>query len=453
MSVQTADLFKAIERHFDEVVQGTTDLGKSLWKSFLELHVADCAFFFSSLDKEDAEKLFKCLPQTKRVPIFNELNDSLKVFILSCLSDQDKATILNQIPIDELTDLFYSLSDQDLKKYLTLVSTKDRINVLSLMKFDPESAGGIMNTDVLTLMHNFTVEKSVHILQRLQPRKELHQQIYVTDQANMLVGYIHLEDLVLKTPNDRLNSFMRRVELTVAANEDREEVAKKMIHYNLMIVPVTGENNYFLGVIPSDTLVDIIEQEASEDVYRLSAMTPIKYPYFDTSFFRILYERSYILIILLLAQSLSSMIIKRYEVTLAGFLMYFITMLISTGGNSSSQTSALVIQGLASGQITSSNVGRFLRREIMMAFLMAGILGFFSFIRVYLTYGQLLGSIAVSISLALIVLVSVLLGSGIPLLLKRINMDPVYAAGPFLATIMDILGLLIYCYVSKLILS
>ncbi|MEX0940236.1 MAG: magnesium transporter [Candidatus Babeliales bacterium] len=448
----TKELIRQLQQNIQDVIKQETPTGKQLWQQLLEMHPADIEIFFSFINRDEIQQLFEKFPNDLQLAVFGELSDSMKVFVLSFLDDRDKAAILSKTPIDELTDLFDPLSDQELKKYLILLSTQDRQKVLSLLKFDPESAGGIMDTDVLTLMQNFTVEKSIQILQRLQPRRDLHQQIYVTNQDNILVGQIRLEDLVLKSPQTRLSSFLRKNELIVTVDEDREQVAKKMIHYNLMTVPVVGEQNYFLGVISSDTLVDIIEQEASEDVYRISAMTPIKYPYFETSFFRILYERSYILIILLLAQSLSSMIIKRYEVTLAGFLMYFITMLISTGGNSSSQTSAVVIQGVASGQITPGNIFKFLRREFFMAILMAIILGVFSFIRVYLTYGDLLGSFAVSLSLAIIVLVSVLLGSGIPLLLKKINIDPAYAAGPFLATIMDILGLLIYCYISKLIL-
>ncbi len=147
------------------------------------------------------------------------------------------------------------------------------------------------------------------------------------------------------------------------------------------------------------------------------------------------------------------MIIKSYEATLEGFFIFFITMLTSTGGNTSSQTSALVIQGMASGEITESNTSRFLLRELRMAAMLALILGIFSFLRVYLTYGQLLKSFAVSASLFVIVLVSVILGSGIPIGLKRLNIDPAFAAGPFLATIMDIAGLLIYCYICKLLLS
>ena len=445
-------LFEQIEYNIKCVIARDTPLGVKLWQELLEAHPADIAQFFSQINREDFINLFLAMPQTNRIATFSYFSEGMKVYALSFLKDHEISEILSVSSIDQLTDLFDSLSDEELKKYLTLLNAQDRQQVLSLLKFDPESAGGIMDTDVLTLHQDFTVQKSIQILQRLQPRHDLHQQIYVTNQDNQLVGHINLEDLVLKNPQTRLSSFLRKNELIVSAHEDREAIAKKMIHYQLMTVPVVGDNSYFLGVIPSDTLVEIIEQEASEDVYKMSAMTPIKEAYFETSFLKILFERSYILIILLFAQSLSTLIIRKYEATLSGFLIFFITMLTSTGGNSSSQTSALVIQGIASGDINQLNIKKFLRREIVMAIFMALILGLFSFIRVYFTYGHFLGSCIVSLSLALIVMVSVILGSGIPLLLKRMGFDPAFAAGPFLATIMDILGLLIYCYISSLLL-
>lgn len=445
-------VFDQIEQNLPDVISHKTTHYQTLWNSFLEIHPADIAQFITDLSKDDAHELFIALPHKLKLEVFENLSNTMRYFVLSILDDRDKVAILNATPIDELTDLFDSLSNQELKEYLLFLNAHDRQKVLSLLEFDPQSAGGIMDTDVLTLRQDFTVEKSIHVLQRLKPRLELHQQIYVVDHKNKLVGHIGLEDLVLKSPATRLNSFLRKNELIAVVNEDQESIAKKMIHYHLMTVPVVGENNYFLGVIPSQTLVAIIEQEASEDVYRISAMMPITKTYFETSFFRIFYERSYILIILLLAQSLSTMIIKYYEATLEGFFMLFITMLTSTGGNSSSQTSALVIQGMASGEINEFNTPRFLKREMRMALMIAATLGIFSFLRVYFTYGHLYESFLVSLSLAMIVLVSVILGSCIPIVLKRFNIDPAFAAGPFLATIMDITGLLIYCYICKMLL-
>ena len=305
MAINTKELIKQLQQQIDAVINQDTPEGKRLWQEFTQMHPADSAHFFSLIDREQTKQLFLKLSDEQRLAVFGDLSDSMKVLILSFLDDRNKAVILSKTPIDELTDLFDLLSDQELKKYLTLLSTQDSQKVLSLLKFNPESAGGIMDTDVLTLIQNFTVEKSITILQRLQPRRDLHQQIYVTDQDHMLVGHIHLEDLVLKSPQTRLSSFLRKNELIISANEDREEVAKKMIHYNLMTVPVIGEHDYFLGVIAGEELVDVLVEEAEEDVQRMASLPPMKSPYFEMSFWRLLYLRGYVLIALMIAESFS----------------------------------------------------------------------------------------------------------------------------------------------------
>lgn len=291
-------------------------------------------------------------------------------------------------------------------------------------------------------------------MQRLKPNQDLHHQIYVTNQDNGLVGHINLEDLVLKSPKERLSSILRKNELLVDVDEDKEYIAQNMIHYKLTTVPVVDKKKNFLGVIPSQTLVDIIEEEAAEDVYHMSALANIKETYFETPFFTLFFQRSSILLILLIAQSLSSLIIKSYEAVLLGFSLFsFITMLVSAGGNTSSQTSAIVITGLASGEINETNMYRFLLREFSMAILIAITLGAFSFVRTYLMNHNFLASFVVSASLTVIVLVSVVLGSCIPLFLKRFRLDPALSAGPFLATFMDVIGLFIFCTISQLFFS
>jgi magnesium transporter len=240
----------------------------------------------------------------------------------------------------------------------------------------------------------------------------------------------------------------------VNVNEDQETIAHSMVHYKLMTVPVVGESNLFLGVIPSDTLVNVLEQEAAEDVYKISALTPIKHTYFETPFIKLLYQRSAILIVLFLVQIFSSIIIMYYQRLLEGFLIFFITMIQSTGGNSSSQSSALAIQGVSSGEINESTMHRFLRREMLMAIIIGLTLGVVSFIRVHaLHQSYFMANVAVSVSLGIIVIVSMLLGSLIPLILRKLKLDPALSAGPFLATLMDVLGLLIYCFVSQLIIG
>jgi magnesium transporter len=453
-------IFSYIQAHCDEIVSSGTRGYEDHWRQFVHEHPADIAETLLDLSVEQVSRLFVLMPHAVQVEVFGYVPDAMKVGILSNLSDKDRSHVLHEIPLDELTDLFERLTDKELEHYLPLLSKKERKQVLALMEFDPESAGGIMETEVLTLMKDFTVSKAIHILQRLQPRLELHHIIFITNQENKLEGHIKIEDLVVNKPHDRLASFMHRNPLVLKENEDQEKIVQEMRHYELNIAPVVSMNDYFLGIISSDQLIEVIEQEAREDVHKMSAMPAIKYPYFETPFSTILFQRSYILVALLLAQSLSGMIYQRYEALLTGFLTYFITMLLSTGGNSSSQTSALAIQGMVSGEITENNMRKFLAREFRMACVMALILGVVSFGRAvlqgYLSESgevHLLGCVAVSISLSLVVMVSIMLGSLIPILLKKLNMDPAFAAGPFLATIMDILGLLIYCGISSVILG
>ncbi len=445
-------ILQEVRDNVDAILQNSV-FGQSLWKEFLQLHPADIAQFFTDINKESFERLFLKLPKELKLAVFEELSEVMKVHCLSFMEEKDKVDALNMLSADALTDLFDLFSDEELKKYLDLLHSTAREEVISLMKFHPESAGGIMEIQVLTFMDDFTVEKSIKILQRLRPRRDIHQQIYVTDRWHRLVGHINLEDLVLEDPTKRIASFMHSNELVAFADQDREIIAQQMVHYGLMTVPVVGKENQFLGVIPSETLVDVIVEEASEDVQKMAALAPMKYPYFETSFWRLLWERSYILIALLLAESFSGTIVRAYEATLGMLLMSFIPMLISAGGNTSSQTSAMVIQGLASGDLHPKNMFKFLRRELMMAVMLASILGFVAFARVYATYGNGIHAAIVSFALALIVLVSSALGSFIPFILKRLNIDPAFSAGPFLATIMDILGVLIYCYVSSLVLG
>lgn len=444
-------IFEQIEQNISSIVNQDSALGKELWQELLKAHPADLAQLLQNLDRDHFKALYLMLPQNLMIETFDYFSDSLAAYSLSILSEKERAVVLENVDIEDLTDIFDHLSDQNIKVYFELLQKKRREQVLSLLKFSPDSAGGKMDVDVVSLIYSYTVEKAIQILQKLQPQKDLHQKIYVTDDGHKLLGYIQLEDLVLRNPHDKISSFMQGNELIIQVDEDKEEVAKQMVHYQQMIAPVVDDSDIFLGVISGDTLVNVIEEEAREDVYKISAAPAIKQTYFETSFIRLLMERSFILVVLLLFESASGSIQKHFDDFLVFPLTLFIAMLISTGGNTSSQTSALAIQGLASGEINYSNIRRFIRREMFMALMMALILGLTSFLRVYVTEGDMIAGSIVSISLGLIVMTSVMLGSSIPLLLKRMGIDPAFSAGPFLATVMDILGITIFCYISKIV--
>lgn len=442
-------LFREIEDHIEAVVTRDTPLGVSLWEALIKTHPADCAEFLDTIARVDARRLFASFTHAMQLKIFVELSDTMKVLVLSFMTDTEKTDALHALPIDELTDLFDVFSDEELKLYLNLLHKQVRQKVLSLLKFDPDSAGGIMDTEVLSLMTDFTVEKSIALLQRLCPSKDIYQQIYVTNKAHLLEGHINLEDLVLHKPHERISSFMHRNELVVRATDDQEEVAKKMVHYDLVTVPVVDDNNLFLGVIPSETLIDVIVKEASEDVQKMSALPPMKYPYFQMSFARLFYQRSSVLVALLIAESFSGTMLQEYELYIEGILVSFIPMLTSAGGNAGSQASAVAIQGLASGEFHSDNVKRLLRREVLLTGSIAVALGVISFIRVWMRGGDMMKSCIVSGTVVIIIFVASISGTITPFILRRFHIDPAFFAGPFLATVMDILGMAIFCLLAK----
>ncbi len=450
--MESKQLQELIIANIDEFIALNTDQSKILWQAFLDMHPADSAKLLTYLSDEKLIKVFLKMSQTKQLELFEELPDHDKEKILEKLDDSRKAFILHQTPIDELTDLFDQLSDKELKKYLDILHKKDRQKVLSLMKFPVDSAGGIMTLEFVTLIQDLTVGQSVSLLQRVKPNIDLHRQLYVTDVHNKLIGYINLEDLVLKSPQTRLESIVKQVPYIAQAQEDQERVARKMVHYGMLTVPVVNDQFFLLGVIPEDTLIDVIQQEATEDVQRISA-APVTTSYFEIPLWSLIGQRSFILGMLLIVGSLTSFIVGYFEATLTKFLVLFFTMLVSTGGNTGSQTSAIAIQAMSSGDLNESNRKHFIFREILIGSMLGIILGAVAFVRVYLWYGQFMGSVVVSLSLSIIVLISVLLGACLPLALQKYGVDPAFSASPVLATIMDILGISIYCYVAYLILA
>lgn len=442
---------ETITLHVQEVVEQSTIRSKSLIEQLNLAHFADIAQLINGLDDPYNVKLFLVLKPELQVNVFYELQPSLMRKILSKLSSADKEHLLKNSHADEITDLFDFLSDEELQSCLNVLHQKERQQVLSLMKFAPDTAGGIMNVDVISLMQDFTVAKSITLLQRLRPRRDLHRNIYVTDQNNKLVGVIKLEDLVLKNPDTRLSSILRQVPFIATADQDQEEVANKMAHYRATIAPVVNNHNFLLGIITGDTLVEVLQRQAQEEVQKMSGFI-LNQSYLETSTTSLVIRRGLFLAVLLLAESVTSFIMGNFEATLSTFLFSFTAMLVSAGGNTSSQTSAIVIQGLSSGDINDANVYKFLKREFLIGFVLALFLSFIAFFRIYLFHQDFWGSAVVSLSLGIIVFMSVFFGSMLPIALKRFHVDPAFFAGPFLATVMDILGILVYCYIAYLIL-
>ncbi len=453
--LQTKKILFQIENNIDSVLKETEYIGQDLWALLLQQHPADIATLVSRLDKEDQIALFKKLPTDLSVEVFEYCSEVLQSQLLLKLDKGMASLILKRMPADKVTDLFDHLTDTQLKKYLNLLQKDHRANVISLLHFDPKSAGGIMNSEVLTLPENITIKQSIDLIQRLQPKKEHLQTIYVTDKENTLVGHINIDDLLFNKPPTPLSDIIHKNELIIDVNEDQEDVANQMHHYSLLFAPVVDKQHHFLGMISGADVFDVLREEASEDVYKISGLSPTERRYFQVPFWRLIWQRSMWLVPLLLFQSISSMVLSHYEKLIQQYaiLAFFISMLIGTGGNAGNQSGAIMIRGLATGEITRKNGFLVLFRELQASFIIATILAIISFGRVYTTQQNILAAIAISLSLSLIVIVSMFIGTLLPLIFDRLNIDPAHSAAPFLATLMDIIGIMIYCIVSSKILG
>lgn len=418
------------------------------WKNFTDLYAADIADVLENIDKKKIYKIFKLLNPELKADVFMEFsNERRKEIFLSCNSEE-RESLLEKLEISELVDFFDDLSDLEVKKYIKLLNKKEREKVLSLLEFPETSAAGIMDSNVFVLSEEMTVEKTVKLLQRLNPDKSLYKTIYVVNPKKILVGKINIEDLVINKPNTKILEFIKDVKYKVLMTLDQEEIATHMMRYHVDILPVIDEKGTFLGVITGKILAQVLEHELSEDILRMASLGKFEQSYFETSTKNLLIQRGGILTLLLLLQSISTIIIGKYQYILAEFLITYIGVITSTGGNSSSQVSALIIQGFANGDISSNHFLKFMKKEIKISFLLGLFLAFVAFLRIYLTTGKNFESGIIAFSLFIVVIVSTILGSITPFILRKISIDPAYSAGPLLATCMDIIGVIIFTLIS-----
>jgi magnesium transporter len=444
-----------IENNIESTIKEDSILGKDLWQILLQQHPADIALIINNIDNQSQVALFKKMPKDLAFKVFEKIQEPIQAFILANLDHDDIAYILTEIPVSALTDLFEHISDEELEKYLKLLQVKQRNKLISLRSFAPESAGARMQTDVLTLQENFTVKRSIEVLQRLAPKQSVDNVFYVTNKNNVIVGYLTIDKLVLNKPETLLSQIMEEAEFLVYVDEDQEEVANQMKHYNLICAPVIDKEKHFLGIITAEDVFEIMTEEESEDVYKMSGQAPMEHSYFATPTWQLVRQRIPWLIGLLLLQSFSSMILFQYNSMISNYaiITLFLTMLIGTGGNAGNQSATLVIRGLTTKEITRQNSIKMLMREMGISLILASIIVLVGSIRIFYTAQDIISTIAITLSLFLIIVTSITLGTLIPIILERLNLDPAHSAAPFLTTLMDILGVLIYCVVCSKILG
>ena len=439
---------------------------EELQEALGELRAADIAEALKELPPEAAAKVMASLSFELAVQVFDEPELSHhRCAIIQRIDPQKAGPLIEAMSSDQQADLFREVPPEDRSRLLATVSDATRSSLRKLLQYPSETAGGIMTTEYLSVPSDWTVGQALALIAEVGGRKETVYAIYVLDPATQeLVRVVSLREL-MTAPRDEpiMEVGSRRSPLTVTPQIDREEAARLISKYNLLAIPVVDGERRMLGIVTVDDVIDALVEESTEDVQRFGGMEALDAPYMEIGFGEMIRKRAGWLCALFVSEMLTATAMQRFqgEIERAAVLAMFIPLVMSSGGNSGSQATSLVIRALALQELRLRDWWRIALRELPTGLVLGAILGVIGFARIVLwqnlhifSYGPHYFLLAIAVGFALVGIVAFgsLAGSMLPFLLKRIGFDPASASAPFVATLVDVTGLVIYFSVAFLVL-
>ncbi len=421
-----------------------------------EMNEADVAACMEELEEQDMLKVLRILPKDMAADIFSYLDVEYQQTIITSLTDKEAANIIDNLMADDAVDLLEEMPANMVKKLLLNVSPEARRDINHLLRYPDESAGSLMTVEYVDLKENLTVNQAIDRIRKVGMDSETINICYVLDSQRKLLGTVALRYLLLSDGEDVIGDIMHENVISINTLMDQEEVARQFQKYDFTSMPVVDNENRLVGIITVDDVVDIMEEETTEDMEIMAAISPSDKPYMRSSVWENFLKRIPWLLLLMVSSAFTGAIITSFEEALSVYsaLIAFIPMLMGTGGNAGGQASVTVIRGLSMGEIEYRDVPNVMWKEIRVAFLCGLCLAVANFAKLML-FDQvgLLVAIAVSLTLVMVVLMAMLLGCVLPVLAKRIGFDPAVMASPFITTIVDALSLLVYFKVAVVILG
>jgi magnesium transporter len=424
-----------------------------------EIHDEDLADLLQLLEDEEAAQVLKSLRAEDAAPILERLDEDTQEAMVEQLGVESIAPILSEMSADERTDLIEGLPEDvgdTLLETLEKVDPEAAAEVEALAKWPEDSAGGLMTTDYVSVVGlEPTVADVIELVRRVGQDAETVYYVYVIDDARRLLGVVSLRDLLLASPSTCLGEVLTENVYAVRPETDQEEVARHMAKYDFSALPVVDADRKLLGVITVDDVIDVLTQEQSEDVQRLGAIEPIEAGYFQTDFWTFIRKRVTWLSVLFVGEFFTGSALRHYDAVIEAVakLSYYVPMLISTGGNSGSQSSTLIIRGLATGDLKISDWWRIFQRELGQGLVLGLLLAIIGMARIWMWGDGVEFMITVGATLVLIVVLGCTVGSMLPLLLRRIGLDPATSSTPFVASVIDVFGIMAYFNVASYVLA
>lgn len=435
---------------------------KQLRDRMNEMKEFDVAEFLSSIEDNRMPMLFRLLSKERAAEVFANLEAPEQERIINSITDSELAGIVEELYVDDAVDMMEELPANVVKRVMRTATPETRNLINQYLHYPENSAGSIMTAEYVDLKKYMSVKESFARIRRIGEDKETIYICFVTSADRKLEGIVTVKDLLLADPDTVIEDLMDRNVIYAVTTEDQESVSAKFSDYDLMAMPVVDKENRLVGIVTVDDIIDVMEQEATEDIQLMAGMTPSDKPYLRTRITEFWRNRIPWLLFLMLSATFTSMILTSFEDMLAvqAGLVAFIPMLMGTGGNSGAQASTAVIRSLSLGDVEPRDVLRVMWTEWRVAFLCGLTLGVVNFGKMLLVDGMLLGNAnvtvavaaTVSLSIVFIVMFAKVVGSFLPIAAEKIGVDPAVMANPLISTLTDAVSLLIYIYVAKLIL-
>ena len=422
-----------------------------------EIIPVDLAEIFEDIPSEDRMKLFRLLPKDTASELFIHIDSESRESIIGAFSDREVSEMLRELYLDDTVDVIEEMPAHIVKKILRNSSPEDRSAINELLGYPRDSAGTIMTTEYVRLVEHMTVEAAILHLRRVAIDKETIYTCYVTDSQRRLIGIVTAKDLLISEPETKISDIMERSVIFAYTSDEREAVARKIEKYGFLALPVVDNENRLVGIVTVDDAIDVLGEETEEDISKMAAITPSEEPYLKSSAFSIFKARIPWLLLLMISATLSSTILASFEARLASVLVLFVPMLMDTGGNSGNQASVTLVRGLSLGEIRLSDFLLVWFKEIRVGILCALSLGAVAFGKIMLIDRFVMNNsevtlsvgLVVSVTLALTVIISKLVGASLPILASRVGLDPAVMASPFITTAVDAISLIVYFLIAS----
>lgn len=433
-----------------------------LKEAIQDLPSADIAEILEELEEDDEAVVFRILPRERAAEVFEYLPIEYQERLLQLLSKESVEEILNEMSPDDRTMLLEELPGEVTQRLLKVLSPEQRRIASTLLGYPEESVGRLMTPEYVAVRSYWTLQETLDFLRKTGEDRETLNVIYVVDERGYLIDDIKLRQVVLGKPESTIADLMDNSYVSLSATEDREVAVQTFKKYDRVALPVVDSDGKLLGIVTVDDMLDVAEEEATEDIQKMGGMAALDEPYLEIPLVSMIRKRAGWLVVLFLGEMLTTVAMGHFEeeIARAVVLALFIPLIISSGGNSGGQAATLVIRALALGEITLKSWWKIMRREVYSGLWLGGILGVIGYVRivgwslfsdVYGPHAQLIG-ITVALALVFVVLCGTLSGSMFPLILRRLGADPAVSSAPFVATLVDVMGVIIYFTLASFIL-